>query len=913
MASTVVLNTEASKNLPNIPQLVNSNPQAAAILAKLNTSQSANQKPYSAYNFEEIAKSTASRLRNNESITQLLPDLEIAIQIMTACILDPNGMLDNTIVYKAPSINMTSNVMSLIINTIKKYIASNYDVEENLPKIIREALFTKGAYVEAIIPEASLDRLINNNPTRFNQESAGHMLRSINLSLDLDMQHTLGRPTVWEMNTEAFKATYSTIGTDNKALEKFTKRSNGMNVVQLSESDLGFEITDNYSILASSKYVLKQMQNNQRKKYGLNTNLESEDKESYLDTLFRNNSSLGWSDTEMVLRYDETARDSIGKPLVLKLPVESVIPIFASNNPSMHIGYFVLVDELGRPLDIVSELEALDDSDACGNRTGQAKDMKTALIHRAKHGLFGALKDVPKVQDMEVLYNDIVDHMIKSRLRNSDFEDLVDIKESADIYRVMLNRALAAKKTKLLYLPVDLVQYYAFDYRSNGTGASLLERTLVLVSMAGMLLYANVKSSIQSAVPITDINITLDEQDTNPLATAEAFLSEMIRANNVSFPLGMTDPLYLQDWVIRSGFRTKITSPYLPNMEIDRSTETGVRGDVIDSSRDTYNNIVGMIVKSLSMSPEIIEQGYKEDFAATVLAKNKLFAKRVIQFQNQLMPMITDHIRKILVNDPIIGNEIKEVVISNKDAIKKGLKAYKATQEEDVENLLDNIKDKDLADYVLKIFQTSLKVELPSPSFGDENEKASALSGFMSSLDTVLDSIYVEGMFDNTNVGKGTDVIDKVKSMVKSGLIQEWLIENNYMTNVLDWYTKQDDGTLKDPLLENNLVFASSVLKEYINYINKNLTETNKLNKAYEKVENKLENMGIEDEGSGDDYGSDDSSSDDMDDSDGMDSDTMDEGSDMEATDDGMEESSDDGSEEETEEEPAAEDEEELQ
>ena len=130
---------------PSIPKLLNESPQAAALLAKLNTSQSANFRPYTGYNYDEVALGTLSRIQNNDSVLKLLPDLELCVQIYVSCILDPNGTVGSKLTLIPPKVNMLQSVRSSITDTIAEYIDRNYKLNSKLSKILREALFTKGA------------------------------------------------------------------------------------------------------------------------------------------------------------------------------------------------------------------------------------------------------------------------------------------------------------------------------------------------------------------------------------------------------------------------------------------------------------------------------------------------------------------------------------------------------------------------------------------------------------------------------------------------------------------------------------------------------------------------------------------------------------------------------------------------
>ena len=146
-----------------VPKSVKSNPRAAAIISKLNTptGKANNEVTQNMGDLSAITNSITERIQNNENIVQLFPDVELSIQILTSSILAPNDMLTTQINYQIPMMHIPSDVNQHILETIKKYVNNNYDLETNLSVIIREALFTKGAYIEAIIPEAAVDQIVN--------------------------------------------------------------------------------------------------------------------------------------------------------------------------------------------------------------------------------------------------------------------------------------------------------------------------------------------------------------------------------------------------------------------------------------------------------------------------------------------------------------------------------------------------------------------------------------------------------------------------------------------------------------------------------------------------------------------------------------------------------------------------------
>ena len=345
----------------SIPSLVNDSPQSAALLSKLNTDQSANQRSYTQYNYSDVATSTAFKIKNNESVLELLPDLELCIQIITASMLDPNGMIDDNLIYSLPDIKLPSDIRASILEMIKNYIDSNYDLSAKLKDIIREAYFIKGAYVEAIIPEASLDRLINKSTMysgvgdiKYNKEDINHPDNILNLSVNVNSTGTLSATEDFVINVESLISNYgvatyedtSDLGIlfNKEARESFNSKSildtNGRRIIKVSSQDIGLEITDDIDILRLTDIKTRNVLKKHKEQFYISTNQEamtvSEDTQ-FLDVLFRNNTADARTDIEFALTDDETLRDSVSKPLVLKLPVESVIPVYAKSDPKTHV------------------------------------------------------------------------------------------------------------------------------------------------------------------------------------------------------------------------------------------------------------------------------------------------------------------------------------------------------------------------------------------------------------------------------------------------------------------------------------------------------------------------------------------------------------------------------------------------
>jgi single-stranded-DNA-specific exonuclease len=68
-----------------------------------------------------------------------------------------------------------------------------------------------------------------------------------------------------------------------------------------------------------------------------------------------------------------------------------------------------------------------------------------------------------------------------------------------------------------------------------------------------------------------------------------------------------------------------------------------------------------------------VDNGFNSEFATTVVSNNILLSKRILIYGQKLSIFLTEHIKKIIHNDPYMQNEIKKLIVSNIDRISKYL------------------------------------------------------------------------------------------------------------------------------------------------------------------------------------------------------------------------------------------------
>ena len=790
--------------IAKVPKSVRNNPRANAIISKLNTptGKSNNQVTQNMGDLSAITNSITERIQNNENIVQLFPDVELSIQILTSSILAPNDMLTTSINYQVPDMHIPSDVNQHILETIKKYINANYDIENNLSTIVREALFTKGSYIEAILPEASIDQIINTDIA--GSVSVENHIEKITASTITYLSDSTSDD---KLSTEEFE------DPDAKTHEELT----------ISGEDLLVVITDNNKVLSANEAYKRNLSGVVKKLVHPELATESDDK---LDNLFRKTT---YTDNEFldIKAYADTDRESIGKPLVFKLPTDGVIPVHVIGDVTKHLGYFVILDEKGTPINSSSKMPSKEDE---MNKLIANKDTKLNIIKKAQTALHGITKKDPTLGNVEEVYSTLVESKLKKRLSGGMFGDIAEIEDNTDVYRVMFQRALTGMKTRILFIPEQSVAYYAFDYRENGTGKSMLEKVSMLFSIRSILLFSRLMANIKNSVTTTEVTAELDDNDPDPEKTMEKIISETMKTRQTQLPIGVTKIDDMVDWTHKVGFKYNFKHKRLPDMQISTSDE-GTSKIVPDSDLDDM--IQEHIIMSFGLTPELVQSGYDPDFATTALANNVLLAKRVIQLQGTLTPQLSDHVQKLLNNDTIIREKIKTIVTNNIAKITKLLK--KNTGDENIEDLLTNKEV--IIEYVVNTYFNRLQLTLPKPEVTEADNMNEAFEKYTTALDDYLDLILSSDALPDEIMGEMSDKMDGVKSAMKAVLTKKWMSDNGYMPEISEFLTKDDDGKPVFNLLEDYNDYVQTLSDAILPFLKANKKITDKVDDTIEKID----------------------------------------------------------------------------
>ena len=812
----IIEQVNKNKRYPAL-QLVKDNLVGAAVISKLVTNQSGrdfnidsdqSSNQINTASIKYLAHTILDNKRGSANMMELFPDIEIAIQILVSSILSPKDMTNTDLIYKVNNSFLSSEITGAIINVVKKAMESEYRIVEDLPKILRQTLFEAGSYATLVIPENSLDELINRSQYISKEALENTIIKNGNIKPLWILGNSFtptpelaDRPNTG-ISLEAFGSPSFGSPRDvynpqigSQRLIDGVMASTGPNKEIMSEIVKWTQyvtVTDNYNVCKLPKMV----EHNSRMKIKHRIATESPQYPGYnIDVpVNRRIEDLVYKTTAnrtipfVALKTKDTAaRNPIGRPLVLNIPSEAIVPVYTPGDETNHIGYFVMIDGDGHPLNKNSlDMSNIDNMNGTTfmNANMNSPDLSNFITNKTAYNLNGSPTSGMNSKELTSVFASIIENDLINRLQNGLYKTKLEISKVDEIYRIMLQRALASQQTQLLFVPAEQMTYFAYKYHPNGVGKSLMEDVRVLNSLRAMTMFARIMASIRNSVGVTEVRMKLDEKDPDPQKSMEMTMHEIMKTRQQFFPLGINSPSDLAEWIQRSGFQFTFEGhPKIPDMHIDFEQKgyTNVKpDDELDAELKKRS------ILAFGLSPETVDNGFAAEFATTVVANNLLLSKRVMQIQQVFMPILTNYIRQLVKNDMIIYNEILSILDSNQKSIAK-------TYTEDEKSLMTENKYEFynlLVDKFLDLFEVSL----PSPSTSTIDTQMSALTQYTDALDKALSAwISTEGLTSNL-VGVIADDVDMLKDVIKSYYIRKWMTENNVLPELNDLTLADEDG-----------------------------------------------------------------------------------------------------------------------
>lgn len=791
--------------------------------------------------FREMSSVMSNDILDIETYTNLLPEIRLAKEIFTAAVIAPKDMTTMEVTHKIDLSALPPNVIASITSEIKDFFEKDLSFNAEIPDIITDCLFETGAKVIAVIPENSLDDFIHGDPDKISLESVfgkednlpsmGYLGSGIK---DPIIDKRSSQRATLEQYRGNVNGGHKVKRSLSLSIEDFDLNTDTINRTKLTFADISF--SDNFNILKMPDIISSHREYQQHKlitKSILDTYNNNISKEAYD---FPNQSKTNFSDKEIINKFysktrggfnqirtfktqEQLKRKSIAGPLKKVFPTESVIPLYIPGDPKTHMGYFIICDMEGYPItkdkNINYNSEISRHISAGQNTT--ASNQNTAKVNSLVNGREEGIRQTSS--RMIQTFTDLIEKDMLTRLKNGIVGDNVKISRQEEIYTIMLARAISNQQTQLVYVPKEMITYFAFDYNDNGTGRSLLVDQKIIYSLRTMLLYADTMASIKNSVGETNVEMKLDEDDPDPRSTIEMGISEIMKSRQSFFPVGMANPAGQISYLQRAGIKFSFTGhPGLPdvNNTVSQGNTSYPKTDSELNERLYKNTLMGLYV-----TPDLIDAAHNMEFATSVVASNLFLTKRAIKCQDVFTPQFSTYMRTRMYYDKVFVKKVYDLINSSRKSFLKRTKQLQTlfnNPKLDINN--DKIWENTVIELVNMVID-SYSMHLPRPNSATLKAQMETLGVYESAIDKAIEFNFGDFLNDG-NVGPLLKQdIDNLKASVKAYYMRDYQLKNGILPEIGDLAQTNDDGTPKLDVYSSMADHVKKLSLSLLNFINK--------------------------------------------------------------------------------------------
>ena len=794
-------NREGSSSIP-ATQLVSKDLPLAALISKLTVTNDPIEKQLENTDgrtyldqgqLQVLSESIKSRIKDNENILKLFPDIELAIQIMVSSVLSPKDMMAVELLYNTIETLFPSDIQSKLNVLIQELFEKHYPIKNDLSQILRDMMFEKGSVVKMVLPENILDEIINDELS-LSQES-------MNILLEKDSNDKLSIKPLGFLGDKPDDSKLVP-SLENLLIHRTQQRnpytSKGIYIEDKVELD-HIEVVDNFNVIkmpeikeAHRRKVAMESIVNISSKTGTARTVEgiyfSGDDKTNKKMSRREFTSLVFKNKprkiESVVTIGDPAnakRKSVTRPILKNIPSEACIPVCVPGDEKNHVGYFLLVDIDGNFVTTASMSTSMDNL-ASMISNNSTSDVNSSLLQKAASNL-SLDKKALTLDHVSKFYTTVVVRNLVDKLRHGRYKSELSVSLNEEVANLMLARGLAAKFTRMVYVPKELITYFTLKYDINGVGLSYLDEIKMLTSVRGILLFAKVMGRVKNSINITNVKMKFDPRDPDPDLTAEQAMDEILKMRRQMFPFGINSMPDLADWVQRAGLQFTFEGhPDFPDMNFEftnSSAEHKLPDDDFDESlrKQTY--------MAFGLTPEILDEVNAPDFATTVANNSLMFSKRAATIQEQFKLFITDLARKIMTHDPEFKKDVFKIFDDHKALLVKEL------SEEQVKEFNEDQQTYWMALYDAVIENTT--ISLPKPDETTVKAQSESFETYKTFITSAVDTVISNDFMPADMIGQWADKLDVIKSAFISHLLRQWLSNNNCLPELFDIITKDDN------------------------------------------------------------------------------------------------------------------------
>lgn len=700
-------------------------------------------------NLQATSETISKAISNNESFASMVPEVDKARAIFVSSVLSPMDMNGNVVSVSLENCDfLPEAVRKEIIDVLHELINNKLSIVPKLQPWIGDALYKTGATPVLVIPR-SVTRYLAESPDTagFPGLESFRGMSSVELKDQFDITYkgslTIGTEQYFPLVDELVGEGIQHLTNQKVPTEVVERRITQDGMLSVLKGmlptvdkhtrpylDVSLDISRIHAGVESFAFL------DTNKKTSLGS------KKVAVSNLLR----VGASKMLTLEPVDKTSSifklEDNDEPLMMRLPTSAVIPVIVPGSPETRLGAYIAIDERGTPLDSVAQTTL---SESTVMRSEFLKELDTMGTT-----IFKDLSKPTRTKAATDIFNIMLQTTLDQSLQSIG-SGSAQVSQNHRLATAIFMKALRKEKVSLIFVPIEFLAYFAYDYREDGTGKSLLENAAPLINLRTSCIVAKITAMLSSAVDKHRITYSLGENiDLPNVEQVNAMIAKMyVNKHMINFspdPFDFMRNLY-------SSSVSVIPKNFSNMKEFDVATDVSTRNfsSMDDSMEEMLTRFITMLLRVPASAMDDVNE---KDFSRSVATTNLLFSNDIRTTQ-----IIT----------------CREV-----DIILRGYAKHSKSTRRKINHILNSLDDKlkfdegvtrhDIINHIL----SNAKTALPKPNVNPDRARLTEISEQCRVIEEVINLYWSEDMVDSEDATIKNNFV-MIRSILKHKAIENLL------------------------------------------------------------------------------------------------------------------------------------------
>lgn len=691
---------------------------------------------------QQVSDDISRHICENKSYMSMLPEADKAKSILIPSILSPTDMYGHNISVSINTPTVVDEEVKLeITNIISAYINEELNIGDKLSLWIGDALFEKGATPVMVVPRKLISVLAKEESDklketdaeaygkcRIGSEGVGTSLDDIKLdgsfSKNSDITPDFGKIEF------AIEDLAELIDTNTVSKTTSVKKMSSVMKTVSDQISVSLDYTKITNSTESAKIINKNV----------------------ADRIGGHKVKLGGNNM-LSIDGGHMSSDGDADGIVLRLPTSSVFPIIIPGSPEAKLGYVVAIDSSGNPLDsdVVSATET----------SLSTASFMTHINTTSNNLLVSNIAAEEKSANASRIFELVIKNILGSSLSEIGLSKGT-VSNQKELAACVFGKVLRKQQISFIFVPPSNMAYFAYQFRADGTGKTLLEDASTLVSLRTACIVAKVVSLMSNATDQHHIEYTIPDASATNVKQMNSIIHDAYVDKNMFVP--SHDPIGIYRDIVR---RSVQISPKEMNGIKDFSINTETTQRSLSNVDNELEEMFGkMITQFLHVPASAIDDTHEKEFSRSVATSNILFSNSVRVFQGKTCTELDVLIKSATKNSSKVVREVANVLVASEHG-KVGDGSHNTN------------------DIVWEVLD-SIKTSLPKPNVSPDKARLSEISEQIRTIGEIVDSMWPEELIVSEEDRELRTALTAIKAMLKQSKVRE-LINNcgdSSLTNI---------------------------------------------------------------------------------------------------------------------------------